>query len=124
MCKFKVGMQVFDLRYGWGVVTDIQNEYTYPVSVTMGKIAGGGVRTYTIEGKTIAAHILPVLLLPEEVSPEYLTVCPRPKNKKTVKYKRWVVIYPDGRCETHMEKGQHDGIVDIREIEHEFEIEI
>lgn len=54
--EFKKGDLVFDIRYGWGVITDIGN-LSYPIDVDF----NGRYDSYTIDGKDSEYHATPIL---------------------------------------------------------------
>ena len=49
---FKVGDKVFCIVNGWGTVTKIYEEGTFPIQVTTTALSGGkGLCSYTLDGK-------------------------------------------------------------------------
>lgn len=81
MSKFKVGMDVFDLRHGWGKVIYIESSMCdYPVRVRYhNECSAIG---YTKEGKWEKKDTHPCLLLPSEIPKEWLKCYPKPLTKR------------------------------------------
>jgi len=105
--KFKEGDQVFDLRYGWGIVDDIDNDDDEPFSVTA-KFSempeGEDEETYTPDGKSYTDHKHPTLLTKEEAQvkyPEY------PAPKKTKK-KGFIALRVDNKSGYVFASGWHE----------------
>lgn len=55
----KVGDRVWDLRFGWGAVTNIEETAIYPITVLFGNNRGD--RSYTTDGKISIDDINPTL---------------------------------------------------------------
>lgn len=65
MSKFKVGMDVFDLRFGWVKIKNIDDD-DYPISVKYNSTS----MDYTKEWKWDKIDVNPSLFLPSEVPKE------------------------------------------------------
>jgi len=46
---FKVGDKVFDIHYGWGVIIEVNSDYTYPISV---EFDDDNFESYTYDGRS------------------------------------------------------------------------
>jgi hypothetical protein len=54
---FKAGDKVFDARYGWGIIKEINDDLLYPVTVTF---SSRELASYTLDGKYITTAFLPI----------------------------------------------------------------
>jgi hypothetical protein len=45
---FKIGDKVFDIFYGWGVIIEVNQDFTYPICV---EFDGDNLESYTYDGR-------------------------------------------------------------------------
>lgn len=80
MSEFEVGMDVFDLRYGWGKVECFADRNPYTLRISYPNIEGS--IGYTKEGKWSNSDTNPSLLLSSEMPKEWLELYPKPLTKR------------------------------------------
>lgn len=81
MSKFKEGMNVFDLKYGWGKVVEIDYDidHDYPIGVEyLDTVETDENETYTEDGRWSTDDKYPTLFLESEVPKEWLERYPKP----------------------------------------------
>lgn len=92
----KVGDQVWSIKHGWGIITDIYADTHYPITV---KYFTKSPSNYTLDGKCNSSDLYPEIYW-DVVTFEYPKQPKRPVKKEIIKY---AAIYPNTTTFTRLD---------------------